>query len=90
MTARKYKRPPTAYAVFCKKSIATLDGCEDRCSHLSLDGAIFLTEEEYELQMNNPDDAWTCPVCGGSADWDDYNYDRAMAALELNDKGLFP
>ncbi len=78
---KRIERPPTAYAVFCKE----VKGCVERCSHLSLDGAIFLTQQEYEAQMDNADYGWTCPICGGQADWDDDNYDRAMAALEVND-----
>ena len=39
-------------------------------------GQQFLTEEQYERQLDRPDSLWTCPVCGDSATWDDDNFER--------------
>lgn len=41
-------------------------------------GQVFLTDEEYDSQMDAPDSVWKCPLCGRSAEWDDENYE-AMA-----------
>jgi len=41
-------------------------------------GQRFLTEAEYVRQFSNPDALWACPICGGDADWDDDNYEKAM------------
>lgn len=59
-----------------------------RCPH---HGPVFLTEEEYTIQMRNPDCRWKCPafaegnpkdfndvspgVCGAQAGWDDDWYE---------------
>jgi len=40
-------------------------------------GQVFLTDEEYDAQMDAPDAVWRCP-CGQRAEWDDDNYE-AMA-----------
>jgi hypothetical protein len=39
---------------------------------------VFLTDAEYDAQMDNPDAVWKCPLCGHNAEWDDDNYE-AMA-----------
>ncbi len=39
--------------------------CDDRC------GVVCLTSQEYERQLARPNQGWTCPSCGGRADWDD-------------------
>lgn len=36
---------------------------------------VFLTREEYEAQMDDPNALWKCP-CGRQATWDDDNYER--------------
>lgn len=35
------------------------------------DGAVELSEKEYERQLDNPDRPWICPKCGDNAEWDD-------------------
>lgn len=37
-------------------------------------GLQFLSESDYLDQLNKPDDKWTCPVCGNTAQWDDECY----------------
>jgi hypothetical protein len=39
-------------------------------------GLVYLTEEEYDRQMSNPDATWRCPLCRYEADWDDDNYEE--------------
>jgi hypothetical protein len=39
--------------------------CKGKC------GLVFLTDEQYDAQMDRPDSTWTCPQCGGGAEWDD-------------------
>jgi len=46
---------PSPYAVYCHGDC----------------GLVFLTDEQYDYQMNRPDSFWFCPHCGDSADWDD-------------------
>jgi hypothetical protein len=41
-------------------------------------GQQFLTEEQYDHQMNRPDSLWRCPRCEESAHWDDDEYDAAL------------
>jgi len=53
---------PTPYAVRCPAERAL----------------VYLTEEEYNRQMNQPDALWRCPRCGERAEWDDANYERRM------------
>lgn len=38
-------------------------------------GQVFLTREEYDLEMRNPDSRWTCPHCKRVAQFDDDNYE---------------
>lgn len=56
---------PTPWAVLCKN---------DLC------GRVFLTEAEYQRQMNAPDARWMCPRCCQDAEWDDDTYEQAMEA----------
>lgn len=37
---------------------------------------VFLTPEQYNAEMSNPDARWTCPKCGAVAEFDDANYER--------------
>lgn len=46
--------------------------------HCRTHGKVFLTEAEYQRQMWNPDNGWTCPECGADADWDDDNYEASL------------
>lgn len=39
-------------------------------------GQVFLTVEEYSIQMGLYDQLWSCPICGNFAEWDDDNYDE--------------
>lgn len=41
-------------------------------------GVVYLTDSEYDRQMDNPDAKWACPICGRCAEWDDGIYERAM------------
>lgn len=41
-------------------------------------GQVFLTQAEYEYQMERPNRVWTCPICNDDAGWDDENYERSM------------
>lgn len=47
-------------AVFCKG-----DSFGTSC------GQIELTSEEYLHQLNQPNQGWSCPRCGSTADFDD-------------------
>ena len=55
---------PTPYAV--------------RCWNCSRGGRVYMTESEYERQLDRPDALWTCPACGEAAPWDDANYEERM------------
>lgn len=61
---------PTPWAVTC--------GEAPMCS----EGLIFLTREEYDQQVNNPNATWKCPKCGGEAWWDDDNYEKHLDSIE--------
>lgn len=39
---------------------------------------VFMTEEEYNRQMDRPNSLWQCPLCMNSADWDDDNFEKAI------------
>lgn len=43
-------------------------------------GLVFLTEEEYNYQMNRPNSTWYCPISPGlcNAYWSDDNYEKHM------------
>lgn len=43
-----------------------------RCT---LHGLIYLTKEEYDRQMAQPDALWICPRCGRRAQFDDAMYE---------------
>jgi uncharacterized protein with PIN domain len=45
-------------------------------------GRVYLTQQQYDVQMNKPDSFWLCPVCGDVAGWDDDNYEKHMELLE--------
>lgn len=55
-----WNHPRTPYAVYC------------HAGH----GLVYLTEEQYDVQMEHADDLWSCPVCGHDAGWDDENYEQ--------------
>lgn len=39
-------------------------------------GLVYLTREEYDKQMNNPDRLWECPIgCESVAFWSDGNFE---------------
>lgn len=40
-----------------------------------VDGLVYLTQKEYDWQMDQPDDKWKCPICGRVAEWNDANYE---------------
>jgi len=39
-------------------------------------GLVYLTEDEYERQMNAPDRTWRCPICRYDARWSDANFEE--------------
>lgn len=40
---------------------------------------VYLTREQYDKQMSNPNARWKCPACGACpVEWDDDNYEEAM------------
>lgn len=39
-----------------------------------------LTEAQYLAQMDRPDSAWHCPMCGGLAEFDDYKSEQLWEA----------
>lgn len=41
-------------------------------------GHVGLLHEEYMQQMMAADSRWFCPLCHGSAEWDDERYDNAQ------------
>lgn len=45
--------------------------------HCTRCGPQGLSSEEYNRQMNKPDNLWVCPLCGDDAWWDDDRYERA-------------
>jgi hypothetical protein len=40
-------------------------------------GLVYLSQAEYNHQMNRPDALWRCP-CGATATWDDDNYEARI------------
>ena len=42
-----------------------------------------LTMESYNIQMMNPDAFWKCPVCRGTADWNDECLDDMFDPPEI-------
>jgi hypothetical protein len=38
-------------------------------------GQVYITEDDYVKQLSMPDALWTCPECGGVAEFDDDNYE---------------
>jgi hypothetical protein len=38
-------------------------------------GQVLLSDEQYNRQMDRPDDLWTCPTCHRSAQFDDELYE---------------
>jgi len=43
---------------------------------------VCLTEEEYGRQIMRANSLWSCPDCGGKADWDDEHYEKHMELKE--------
>lgn len=64
------ERERTPWAVRCRGDVfdQACDGGE----------LIFLTKEEYDAQLNQPDRTWRCPFCKGEATWDDENYEKEV------------
>lgn len=58
---------PTPYAVLCNGD-NRFSGC----------GKVYLTQSEYNLQMNHPNYTWRCPKCKQEAYWDDDNYEKSL------------
>ena len=40
------------------------------------DGLVYLSYEQYDQQMNQPDNRWQCPICRELSYWDDDNYEE--------------
>ena len=64
-------RERTAYAVNCL-------GPWDMPGHGC--GLVYLTEAEYNRQMDAPDSTWRCPLCRYDASWLDENCEQMMEA----------
>jgi hypothetical protein len=62
-------RPRTPWAVFCVGPTSRWDDAERH-------GLIYLTEQEYEAQLDDSDMVWVCPLCGSEANWNDENYEE--------------
>lgn len=45
-------------------------------------GKVFLTNHEYNRQMNRPNSLWQCPMCLDSAAWDDDTYEAWLDEME--------
>lgn len=42
-------------------------------------GLVYLTEAQYDRQMELPHSTWSCPLCGiKPASWDDENFEEMM------------
>lgn len=63
-------REESPWAVMCDGVAEDLPSC----------GKVFLTESEYDAQMERPNSLWKCPFCGASAQWDDENYEKWLDA----------
>src|SRR3954470_8061110 len=48
----------------------------------SVHGRVFLTQSEYDRQLDLPDAMWDCPTCGRKSRFDDATYEAAMEAEE--------
>lgn len=46
----------------------------------------FLTQTQYDAQMNDPNSKWKCPKCGRTARFDDITYEAYLDALEKSNK----
>jgi hypothetical protein len=68
----------TPYAVFCHSAPGR--GCKG--------GRQYLTKEQYDKQMNDPNALWKCPTCGQLAEWDDDNYEEHMG-IESSEEVAF-
>lgn len=51
-------------------------------------GRTFLTQAEYDRQMNSPGSTWSCPVCGRSAHFDDATFEAAVEAEQAAYKSV--
>lgn len=60
---------PTPWGVRCRQQ-------DERAYCCNRGELIFLTKACYSAQMSQPDYGWSCPNCGGSATWDDDNYEE--------------
>lgn len=69
---------PTPYAVICTNTVAGFSGCNNG-------GFIYLTKACYDAQMSDPYSGWSCPRCGGSAEWVDSVYDEWLDKQEQED-----
>lgn len=52
-------------------------------------GRVYISEENYQSQMDCPNTTWRCP-CGQEAFWDDANYERYLDACEQLESFLNP
>lgn len=48
----------------------------------SNDGRVYLSIDEYDEQMSNPNAKWQCPKCHRTSEWDDDNYENYINELE--------
>ena len=68
----KWGRKRTPYAVRCYGTDVGVGVTEGH-------GLIYLTHNEYDRQMDHPDEMWKCPKCGAAVAWDDVNYEEMGA-----------
>ena len=45
-------------------------------------GRVTLTVRQYDIAMNHANSRWTCPKCGGPAEWDDDAYEKWIEEQE--------
>lgn len=64
-------KTPTPYAVRCRHHNKESDD-------FSIGELVYMTEDEYQRQLNHPDQLWRCPRCGGAAMWDEETWEKAM------------
>lgn len=56
--------------------------CLGRGSGLEGCGKQGLTREQYDAQMDRPDELWCCPACGAEASFDSGAFDRMHYSVE--------
>jgi len=60
-------RTRTPYAIYCEGPWDLPGGGHE---------LVYLTESEYNLQMDAPSKTWRCPICKYEAQWNDENFEK--------------